>query len=202
MSQSRNRYPDTQKFRCNCFSINLSCNSTGENLTQLNLIIKLISATPMQSRCRRNYWDAIVLKCHYEETSEIACARWVDGDEKSRRRSFRITYPRARGLFKCKHNVVPGRIVPLSVILQFNLRSRGSADAARPGKLAHSLARSFVHCNIVKSPSFHHDYLLSSFRHYLSPSIFGILPRVLFFRLDFSILRWRTRYQFSLSPSR
>lgn len=129
------------------------------------------------------------------------------GDEKSRRRSLRITYPRARGLFKCKHNVVPGRIVPLSVILQFNLRSRGSADAARRYRggdgSARSLARSFVHCNIVKSPFFHHDYLLSLFEHYLSlslsPSTFGILPRAFFFRLDFFISRWRTRYQvFSL----
>lgn len=33
--------------------------------------------------------------------------------------------------------------------------------AARPGRRwERSLARSFVHCNIVKSPSFHHDYLL------------------------------------------
>lgn len=49
------------------------------------------------------------------------------------------------------------------------LRRCGAARMAT-GALARSLARSFVHCNIVKSPSFHHDYLLSFFRT-ISPSL-------------------------------
>lgn len=144
--------------------------------------------------------------CHCEDFSRRrrlhARDRW-DEMMRSRDGALRITYPRARGLFKCKHNVVPGRIVPLSVILQFNLRSRGSADAARPGKRRErSLARSFIVTLLNLRPSIM-TILLSFFRSYLSLclSTFEILPRAFFFRLHQSCALENTIPVFSLPLS-
>lgn len=125
-----------------------------------------------------------------------------EGNEKSRRRSLRITYPRARGLFKCKHNVVPGRIVPLSVILQFNLRSRGSLSPptkrGRRDDGRDSLAHSFIVTLLNLCPSI---MTISLVPHQTSLSIPEALSRA---RSPFdstSSSRVRKHHFFSLSLS-
>lgn len=158
----------------------------------------------MQSVLSLSSQNAIVRRCSLQDAARRRrFSAQIDGDEKSQRGALRITYQRARGLFKCKHNVVPGRIVPLSVILQFNLRSRGASSTRRgtarygavPGRDDRS-ARSFVHCNIVKSPSFHHEYISYPSASSLSP-FFPSTPGIHLcahpsFRCFISL--WRTRH--------
>lgn len=132
-------------------------------------------------------------------------AREIDGrgDEKSR--PALLSGLRTRGLadyLNANTMLYRGALFP-SRLFYNSICDPGAPPTRRAAREATgALAQSFVHCNIVKSPSFHHDYLPASPPDPipLFPSTSGIFPRA-FFRLYFSISRWKTRSHGLLSPS-